>query len=92
MHKADPVTEKTEIKITPQMQTSFDEVKKAFLRAPILAFPQFYSKEPYKLDTDWSRDFGTISGILSQKQDGVERPICFGAKKLNAAQRNYGNP
>ena len=61
------------------------------ISAPILAFADFNSKEPFILDTDWSKDPGAIGGVLLQRQNGVERVICYGAKKLTTAESNYSS-
>ena len=74
------------------------EAKKAFLilrkhltQAPVLAYPDFKSEDPFILDTDFSRTPGAIGGVLSQKQNGVERVICYGARKLTTAEKNYSS-
>ena len=67
----------------------FENLKKALSSTPILAFPDFYSNEPFILDTDFSQEMGTIGAVLSQRQNGQERPILYGSYKLNSAQKNY---
>ena len=57
--------------------------------APVLAFPRFDSDQRFILDTDWSHDTNTIGGVLSQVQDGKERVIAYGAKKLPASAKRY---
>jgi transposase InsO family protein len=81
--------EKTPLTITEVMRTTFDQLKKALVTSPILAYPRFTSEEKFILDTDWSQDFNSIGGVLSQLQDGVERVIRYGAKKLSSSQKNY---
>jgi transposase InsO family protein len=81
--------EKEPLVVTPAMEVSFHELKEALLTAPILAYPQFDSEEPFILDTDWAQETATIGGVLSQKQRGIERVICYGAKKLNKTQARY---
>ncbi len=68
---------------------SFALLKERLLSAPILAFPDFQSEEPFILDTDWSAENNAIGAVLSQKQDGHERVIAYGAHKLTKAQGNY---
>ena len=53
--------------------------------APVLACPR--AEDPFILDTDAS-DFA-IGAVLSQIQDGQERPVSFASKVLNSAQRAY---
>jgi hypothetical protein len=57
------------------MVASNCHLKQALLTSPVLAYPQFDSKEPFILDTDWSADANTIGGVLSQKQCGREKVI-----------------
>ncbi len=80
---------KATIEVTDSMKESFHQLKQALLQAPILAYPRFDQKAPFILDTDWSYDNKAIGGVLSQVQDGQERVIAYGAKKLNSAQSNY---
>ena len=53
--------------------------------APVLAYPQ--SEGLLILDTDASSI--SISGCLSQVQNGVERVLAYGSKSLSSAQRRY---
>ena len=71
--------------------TAFKELKQALCQAPILAYPDFTSPEPFIVDTDWSCDPGAVGGVLSQIQDGEERVICYGARKLTKRERNYSS-
>jgi hypothetical protein len=59
---------KAPIVATPTMVASYHHLKQALLTSPVLAYPQFDSKEPFILDTDWSGDANTIGGVLSQRQ------------------------
>ena len=86
---ADKAAEKAPLQITPEMRSSFTELKSRLVQAPVLAYPRFHSDEPFILDTDWSQESGTIGGVLSQVQDGKERAILYGAKKLAKSQDNY---
>jgi hypothetical protein len=81
--------EKAPIVATPTMVASYRHLKQALLTSPVLAYPQFDSKEPFILDTDWSGDANTIGGVLSQKQCGPEKVIANGAQKLSQSQQNY---
>ena len=85
----DGVHDKQEFIPTPELKKSFETLKKALISAPILAYPQFYSKEPFILDTDWSQDNRAIGACLSQKQEGKERVIAYAAKRLSKSQLNY---
>ena len=83
------INDKDPIECTPSRLEAFNLINNLLINAPVLAFPDFDSKEPFILDTDWSHDTATIAGVLSQKQNGVERPICFGAKKLPNSAKKY---
>ena len=55
-----------------------------------LGLPQFHGA-PFILDTDFSVDPGAIGGVLSQVQDGQERVIAYGARRLLPRERNYAS-
>ena len=74
-----------------KVEKSFQQLKTALVTAPLLAYPDFESSAPFILDTDWSADPGAIGGVLSQEQGGEERVICYGARKLSKAERNYSS-
>ena len=60
------------------------------MSALILAYPEFHCK-PFILDTDFSVDLGAIGRVLSQEQDGHERVIAYGARRLQPPERNYAS-
>ena len=67
-------------------------LKDALTSAPILAYPDFSeTAEPFILDTDFSAEHHAIGAVLSQKQQGVERVLAYGAKTLKTYQRNYSS-
>ena len=69
---------------------AFRTMKQKLMSAPILAYSQF-NGEPFILDTDFSIDPGTIGGVLSQEQNGQERVIAYGARRLLPRERNYAS-
>jgi len=77
------------IKITPEVKQSHATLRDALCKAPILAYPRFDAESPFIVDTDWSHDGRSIGAVLSQRQEGKERVICYGAKKLSPSQANY---
>ncbi|HIC32789.1 MAG TPA: hypothetical protein EYO76_12820, partial [Flavobacteriaceae bacterium] len=88
--KVDKEEERKPLTITAAMRTSFVELKKKLLTAPILGYPRFDTHEqPFILDTDWSHDANCIGAVLSQMQDGMERVLCYGSKKLSSSEANY---
>ena len=76
---------------TKASRQAFDILKLKLISAPILAFADFESGEPFILDTDWSKEPRAIGGVLMQKQNGVERVICYSARKLTKAEANYSS-
>ena len=94
---AAPLTDLTKLQETDVVQLdqsardAFNRLKECLQTSPILSYPQFDSKEPFILDTDWSCDPGAIGGVLSQRQGGEEKVIAYGAKKLNTAEKNYSS-
>jgi len=69
----------------PEQQNAFEELKVRLISAPVLAMP--IDDGVYYLDTDAS-DLG-LGAVLSQMQDGVERPIAYASRSLNNAERIY---
>ena len=67
------------------MSKSMETLKEALCAAPILAYPVPDGR--YILDCDASNS--GIGAVLSQVQEGQERVISYGSKKLDKAQRNY---
>lgn len=80
-----------EFTVTDEMRKSFEDLKSRLLKAPILAYPRFHEldKCPFLVSTDWSAENNAIGGTLSQRQDNHERVICYAARRLSPAQRNY---
>ena len=67
-------------------ETAFQAVKDALVKSTALTFPTKDNNE-YILDTDASAY--AIGGVLSQVQEGVERPLAFASRCLNDAEKNY---
>ena len=62
---------------TEDMEKDFLELKAEFSAGRIQAYPDFDSDEPFILTMDWSSL--NIAGVLSQKQERVERFLgCWG--------------
>jgi hypothetical protein len=83
--KGDPkVSETAPLVLTPAAKESFEYMRGALLRAPILAHTQFHSDQPFIVDIDWSTNQNTIGACLSQVQDGKERVICYGQRNCQS--------
>ena len=76
---------KTEFVSTGECQLAFDSLKSSLTSSGVLAYPTREGK--FVLDTDAS-DHG-IGAVLSQLQDGMERPIAFASRTLSKSERNY---
>ena len=66
-------------------QQAFDALKNALVGADVLALPN--ETDTLVLDCDVSDK--AIGAVLSQIQDGVERPICFASQLYDRHQRHY---
>jgi transposase InsO family protein len=66
-------------------QLSFDKLKDALTSDSVLAHPRF--DLPFILSCDASNY--AVSAILSQLQNGKERPICFASRMLIDSEGNY---
>ena len=69
------------------MEKDFIELKSEFKARRMQAYPDFDSPEPFILTTDWSAL--NIAGVLSQKQDGVERFLACWGWKCNQYEKHY---
>ena len=67
---------------TPEKEEAFDKLKRALKEDVVLARPD--ESKPFILATDWCKR--GIGAVLSQIQDGKERPIAFISKALTDAQ------
>ena len=88
----DGTTDKQSFTPTEEFKSAFETLRDQLVSAPILAYPRFDSTQPFIVDTDWSQENSAIGGVLSQKQNGLERVIAYGGHKLNHAQAHYGPP
>ena len=70
---------------TDSCEEAFQILKKKLTEAPILAYPDYNSD--YILYTDASSE--AIGMVLSQIQDGKERVISYGGKKLSPAEKRF---
>jgi len=70
---------------TEEAQLSFEALKKALVESTSLAFP--VPQEHCILDTDASDV--AVGAVLSQRIDGIERPIAFFSRVMNETQRRY---
>ena len=70
---------------TPECQTAFEKLKSTLTSADVLALPR--DEGMFVLDCDASDK--AIGAVLSQIQDGEERPICYASQLYDKHQKNY---
>ena len=70
---------------TPECETAVQQLKQLLTHSPVLGFPR--EEGELILDTDAS-DFA-VGAVLSQVQDGIERPLAFYSSALSKAEINY---
>jgi hypothetical protein len=66
-------------------QTAFDKLKGILCSGEVLVNPDF--SKPFIFTTDTSKV--AVAAVLSQKHDGIGRPVAFASRQLNQAERNY---
>ena len=66
-------------------QAAFEALKIALCSEKVLTYHNFYSQ--FILTTDASKT--AVAAIMSQIQDGVERPISFASRQLNSVESRY---
>ena len=69
----------------PGQQEAFGNLKTKLCTTPVLAYPNF--DLPFILTTDASKV--AVAAILSQEQDGIERPIAYASRQMNNAEQAY---
>ena len=68
-----------------ECQAAFEQLKAALVGADVLALPN--DEDPYILDCDASDR--AMGAVLSQVQNGEERPICYASQLFDKHQQNY---
>ena len=76
---------KTEFVWTEQCQLAFDSLKGLLTSGRVLAYST--RDGMFVLDTDASDH--RVGAVLSQVQDGVEKPTAFATRTLSKSERNY---
>ncbi|KAI9552561.1 Retrovirus-related Pol polyprotein from transposon 412 [Daphnia sinensis] len=70
---------------TDNDQKAFEKLRTCLITPPLLAYPNFDLE--FLLFTD-ACDYG-IGSVLSQIQDGVEKPIAYASRQLKPAEQKY---
>ena len=79
------VTGKGYFQWNEKCESAFCLLKELLTSAPVLAYPM--EDVDFILDTDASNS--GIGAVLSQIQDGLERPIAYASRVLSKSQRRY---
>ena len=75
------------ITLIPEALKAIDTMKNKLTQAPILKFPKFYSGNPFIVTTD--ANFVEIAHIISLIQNGKEKILGYGGRKLSKAESRY---
>ena len=75
----------TKIKWNAECQTAFDTLIKCITQPPLLQYPDYNMGFIVTCDAS---DTG-MGAVLSQKIDGIERPIAFISRKFCGAEKRY---
>jgi hypothetical protein len=70
---------------TPECPNAFEELKHKLSSPPVLAFPDLNS--PFILMADLSQV--ELGAVLSQVQNGIERPIAYTSRRPDKAEAPY---
>ena len=70
-----------------EQELAFERLKEVLNSPPVLAYPNFTGEDPFCRKTDASNT--AIRAIGTQVQDGKERVIVYGIRKLNSAEQLY---
>ena len=81
------ITKEKKLKWTTECQKVLDEVKAILTSKPLLAFPRFGIRDTFILTTDGSG--AGLGAMLSQLQEGIEKPIGYASVSFNKAQHHY---
>ena len=77
------------LKDDPVAVASFEALKKLMMSPKLLAYPDFDGPNPFIVDTNYSHK--GIGTVLSQVQDGIERPVAFNACRLKTGESQYAS-
>ena len=66
-------------------QEAFEKLKTRLCTMPVLSYPDF--NRTFILTTDASGI--AVAAVISQIQDGVERPLAYASRQLNKAESAY---
>ena len=76
---------KLDLTNNPKAVKSFEDLKQLLISPQLLAYPDFNSHEKFIMDTDYSNS--GIGVMLSQVQNGSEKPIANNARKAQIQRK-----
>ena len=80
---------KLNLSADPKAIQSFESLKTLLVSPQVLSYPDFNSKEPFIIDSDYCGE--GIGHVLSQIQGGIERPLAYGARRLKHSESHYSS-
>ena len=89
LKKASESSRKLDLGNDPKAIASLEALKQLLTSPQLLAYPDFDSTEPFIVDTDYPHE--GLGTVLSQVQNGVERPISFNARRLKPSESQYAS-
>jgi len=69
----------------PSQLQAFEGLKYKLCQTPVLAYPDF--SQPFILKTDARKI--AVAAVLSQVQEGIERPIAYASRQRNKPEMSY---
>lgn len=72
---------------TEACRLAFHKIINTLSSYPVLSFPRFGQKDEFIVTTDGSG--AGMGAVLSQVQDGEERPLGYASASFNPAQHKY---
>lgn len=82
----DTIRKQGKFQMSPEALESFNKLKSALVREPILVHPNF--DLPFSIHCDASK-YGVGACLMQRDTNGNEKVICYFSKKLTNSQRNY---
>ena len=70
---------------TEKCETAFQDLRDKLTSSPVLAFPDF--NQNFILDCDASGE--GLGAVLSQCDNGIERPVAYASRRLTKSERLY---
>jgi hypothetical protein len=86
-HLTELLRKEATFKWETRQQLAFEKLKEILCSGQVLAYPDFNAK--FILTTDASKV--AVAAVLSQVQNGLEKPICYASRQMNQAEQKYSS-